>query len=238
MRKLLLGLAGLAFLILNPLSVQAGPFSPPFPPGGFYKVETLTSANTGNYPEELIESAYSADNKLHSGLQVSSLMDFQTGAPGASFGVYSLVRGVGPPGNTGVHDIVGVHATAIKEHSFWAAALHADVYDSFPGGTAIGLNVEFPQTQVGTDTIGVNIQPYESTRGVIGVQLQDNATGNAYLYGIKAPNMNWVFGMVDDVPFGMRFNPNTQALELFRYIGDPVNETRVGILPMDFSQAK
>lgn len=218
------------------IPAQAGPFSPPFPKGGYYETKTLTSANTATYPEELIESSYVASNEPRSGLQVSNLMDFSSGSAGASFGVYSIARGVGRPGSWGVHDIVGVHGTALKENSFWAAAMHADVYDSYPGGTSIGLNVEFPQTQVGTNTIGVNMQPHEGAKGIVGIQIQNTSTGDAYRYGLKAPNMNWVFGETDGVLFGMRFNPNTQALELYRYIGDPVSETRVGILPMTFDR--
>ena len=226
----------LFLLFLNPLLAQAGPFSPPFPKGGYYETKTLTSANTATYPEELIESSYVANNEPRSGLHVSSLMDFTSGLAGASFGVYSIARGVGPPGSWGVHDIVGVHGTALKENSFWAAAMHADVYDSYPGGTSIGLNVEFPQTQVGTNTLGINMQPHEGAKGIVGIQIQNTSTGDAYRYGLKAPNMNWVFGETDGVLFGMRFNPNTQALELYRYIGDPVSETRVGIIPMTFDR--
>ena len=171
---------------------------------------------------------------------VSNLMNFKSGAPGASFGVYSIARGIGNPtplGNAlrpGVRDIVGGHFTALKEQSFWAAAIHADVYDSYPGGTSIGLNVEFPQTQVGTHTIGINMQPHTGAQGLIGLQIQNP---EAFKYALYAPNANWVFGLVDDCPFGMRFNQTTQALELFRSIGKP-DETKVGVIKMDFGQAQ
>lgn len=181
-----------------------------------------------------IEGDFEACNELRTGLKLITSMDFSTEMAGASFGVYGLAYGYGDAGTWGVHDIVGVHATAVKQGQFWAAALHADVYDTVGGGTSIGLNIEFPLTQPETNTIGVNIQPFPEARKVIGIQMQHP---ECFAHGLLIPNMNWSFGQVDECTFGMRFNVERQSLEFFRWIGHP-DETKVGEIKMDFGQRR
>jgi hypothetical protein len=190
--------------------------------------------NTVSIDEKKVEGSYPADNNLHVGNKAVMTTNFGTGMAGASFGMYGISIGNGDAGSWGVHDIVGVHGTAIKNGKHWAAGMHCDVYDSVPGGTAIGLNIEFPQTQVGTDTIGINIQPDENARGLVGLQIQNP---KAFKHAMKVPNMNITFGKVDECWFGMRFNPTRQSLEFFRAIGEK-DETKVGEIKMDFGQAK
>lgn len=98
-------------------------------------------------------------------------MDFNSKG-GLVVGVYGIAEGTGKTGS-GVNDIVGVHGTAHKNAQGWAAGVHADVYDYVGGGTAIGVNVEFPLTQPTTTTIGVNVQPNVNGK-VIGMNLQGN----------------------------------------------------------------
>lgn len=181
-----------------------------------------------------IEGDFEARNELRTGLKLITSMDFSTEMAGASFGVYGLAYGYGDAGTWGVHDIVGVHATAVKQGRFWAAALHADVYDTVGGGTAIGLNIEFPLTQPETNTIGVNIQPHVGAKDLIGLQVQ---LPECFKYSMVLPNMSQVFGQIDDCYFGMRFNVERQSLEFFRAIGRP-EETKVGEIKMDFGQAR
>lgn len=190
--------------------------------------------NTVSIDEKKVEGSYPADNNLHTGFKAEMTTNFGSGMAGASFGMYGISIGNGDAGSWGVHDIVGVHGTAIKNGKHWAAGMHCDVYDSAPGGTAIGLNIEFPQTQVGTDTIGVNIQPDEKARGLVGIQIQNP---QAFKHGIKVPNTAWVFGQVDTCLFGMRFNPVRQSLEFFRWLGEK-DETKVGEIKMDFGQVR
>mgnify|MGYP003660201287 CR=1 FL=1 len=190
--------------------------------------------NTVSIDEKKVEGSYPADNNLHTGFKAEMTTNFGSGMAGASFGMYGISIGNGDAGSWGVHDIVGVHGTAIKNGKHWAAGMHCDVYDSVPGGTAVGLNIEFPQTQVGTDTIGINIQPDEKARGLVGIQIQNP---QAFKHGIKVPNSAWTFGQVDTVMFGMRFNPVRQSLELFRHIGEP-GEAKVGEIKMDFGQVR
>ena len=190
--------------------------------------------NSRSVDEEKISANFVAGNNLRTGLKIDTAMDFSSGMAGANFGLYSLARGVGTQGTWGVHDIVGVHGTAVKNGQFWAAGGHFDVYDTAPGGTSIGVNIEFPQTQRSTNTIGLNIQPHIGAKGLTGIQLQ---FPEAFKYGLMMPNTSIVFGQVDYTFFGMKFNPTTQALEFFRNIGN-LDETKVGEIKMDFSQAR
>jgi len=161
-------------------------------------------------------------------------MDFGTGMAGALFGVYGIARGFGEPGDNGVHDIVGVHGTAVKSNRLWASGMHCDVYDLAPGGTSICLDMEFPQTNPGTTTIGLNMQPHITARDLIGIQLQNPW---AFKTGPDMVNMNWIFGEVDGHTFGFRFDPATQALRFYRNIGQS-DELQVGEIKMDFGQVK
>lgn len=181
-----------------------------------------------------IEGDFEARNELRTGLKLITSMDFSTEMAGASFGVYGLSSGYGDAGSWGVHDVVGVHATAIKQGRFWAAALHADVYDTVGGGTAIGLNIEFPLAQPETNTIGVNIQPSLEARNVVGIQLQNP---ECYDHGILAPNTNWTFGDTDGATFGMRYDRDTQSLKFYRNIGQK-HELLVHEIKMDFGQVR
>ena len=137
--------------------------------------------NSRSVDEEKISANFVAGNSLRTGLKIDTTMDFSSGMAGANFGLYSLARGVGTQGTWGVHDIVGVHGTAVKNGQFWAAGGHFDVYDTTPGGTSIGVNIEFPQTQRSTNTIGLNIQPHIGAKGLTGIQLQ---FPEAFKYGL------------------------------------------------------
>jgi hypothetical protein len=171
-------------------------------------------------------------NVPNTGIMSETSMTFDTnpGMAGASYGLYGIARGKGSVGTWGVHDIVGVYGTAYKDFNGWAAGGHFDCYDSVPGGTCLGVNIELPKTQKGSETIGLNIQPNVDARGIVGIQLQNPQT---YKYGVIAANTSYVFGMTNDVPFGFRFNSATQRLEFFRNIGQP-NETRRGWIDMNF----
>jgi hypothetical protein len=190
--------------------------------------------NTVSIDQYKVTGDFPADNNLHTGIKAVMTTNFGTGVAGASFGMYGISIGNGDAGSWGVHDIVGVHGTAIKNGKHWAAGMHCDVYDSVPGGTAVGLNIEFPQTQVGTDTIGINIQPHPEARDLVGIQVQNP---QAFKHALKIPNAGWAFGQVDTVMFGMRFNPTRQSLEFFRALGEP-DEAKVGEIKMDFGQVR
>jgi hypothetical protein len=194
----------------------------------------MSEPNTISENIQEISGNFNADNKLRTGLKVMTSMNFSSGMAGANFAVYGIATGVGNQGSWGVHDNVGVHGTAIKRGKHWAAGMHCDVYDLVAGGTAIGLNVELPQTQIGTDTIAINIQPDEKSRDLTGIQIQNP---KSFKYGVVIPNMSWVFGKVDTCLFGMRFDESSQSLKFYRSIGKP-DETLVHEIKMDFGQAK
>ena len=189
--------------------------------------------NSVSIDQQKTVGKFTADNALHTGYKIDTSMDFSTGMAGANFGLYSIARGTGNQGGWGVHDIVGVHGTAVKNGIMWSAGGHFDIYDTAPGGTAIGVNIELPQTQIGTNTIGINIQPHAGAKNLTAIQIQNP---ESFKYSLYAPNASIVFGQVDDALFGMRFNQITQALEFFRNVGQK-DELRVGEIKMDFGQA-
>lgn len=196
-----------------------------------------SSANAENsisIDEQKITGSFRANNNLYTGLKVDTVTDFSTGMAGASFGMYSIVRGNGDQGNWGVHDIVGVHGTAVKNGKFWATGLHCDVYDTVSGGTSICLNMEFPQTQNGTNTIGLNMQPHVGAKNLIGIQIQNP---ESFKYSLMAPNISQVFGQTDDAHFGMRFDSASQSLKFYRNIGQKY-ELMVHEIKMDYGQVK
>lgn len=190
--------------------------------------------NSTSIDEHKTVGKFTANNVLRTGYKSDTSMDFSSGMAGANFSIYGIARGNGNQGNWGVHDIVGVHGTAVKNGIFWAAGMHCDVYDTASGGTSICLNIEFPQTQTGTNTIGINMQPHEGARDLTGIQIQNP---ESFKYSLYAPNSSIVFGQVDDALFGMRFNRGSQSIEFFRNIGQP-HELRVHEIKMDFGQVK
>lgn len=194
----------------------------------------VSAENSASQDQYKVTGQFNADNSLHTGIKSDASIDFNTGWAGANFSMYGIARGNGNGGSWGVHDIVGVHGTAIKNGTFWAAGMHCDVYDTVPGGTSICLNIEFPQTQVGTNTIGINMQPHIWARDLVGMQIQ---FPESFKYGLMVPNMSHVFGQVDTALFGMRFNTSKQSLEFFRSIGQP-DETKVGEIKMDSGQSR
>jgi hypothetical protein len=171
-----------------------------------------------------------ANNTLQPGSLFETKVDGSTGQAYASFAVYGVARSVGQIGTWGVHDITGGNFRAYLDNDGWAAGVHADCLARGAGGTCIGVNIEFPQVNPGNQAIGINIQPDFNSRNLVGLQFQNP---RSYKYAIIAQNTNYVFGQVDAVPFGFRFNPMTQKLEFFRDIGQP-GETRRGAIDMNF----
>jgi hypothetical protein len=194
----------------------------------------VNAENSVSQDQYKITGNFSAANGLHTGIKSDTSMDFSSGSAGANFSMYGIARGNGNVGSWGVHDIVGVHGTAVKNGAFWAAGMHCDVYDTVPGGTSICLNIEFPQTQVGTDTIGINMQPHATARGLTGIQIQNP---EAFKYGLMIPNSSWAFGQTDTAYFGMRYDPASQSLKFYRNIGQ-AHELMVHEIKMDFGQVK
>lgn len=191
--------------------------------------------NSRSKDQEKITASFKADNNVYTGLKVDTTIDFNTGMPGANFGVYSVARGNGDRGlRDGIYDVVGVHGTAVKNGRFWAAGMHCDVYDMVSGGTSICLNVEFPNTQAGTYTIGINMQPHTGAKNLVGMQIQNP---ESFKTAVDLPNMNWIFGDTDGATFGMRYDKNTQSLKFYRNIGQKY-ELLVHEIKMDFGQVK
>lgn len=124
-------------------------------------------------------------------------MDFN-GQGGLVVGMYGVAEGLGITNKSSVNDVVGVHGTAHKRTNCWAAGTHTDVYDYSPGGVGIGLNVEFPVTQIGNRYIGVNIQPntsciYEgiNLQGKVAVALNTSEGAVDKLFSVNSASPMW-----------------------------------------------
>jgi len=87
-----------------------------------------------------------------------SAMDMN-GKGGLVAGITGVARGFGPinPAGGVTNDIVGVNSVSFKDNAGWAAGVHGEVHDNFPGGVAIGVNGEITDLKPGTHGIGLNI---------------------------------------------------------------------------------
>jgi len=183
-----------------------------------------------------------ANNNLNTGYKIDTAMDMSNGVAGANFSIYALSRCKGAVGSWGVHDCVAVHGTAIKNGNSWVAGGHFDVYDEIrgvSGGTAIGVNIEFPQSRQTTNTIGLNMQSATETNGITAIQIQNPPNKNGthpFKTIIDGSNGNYIFGMTDETPFGFRFDPVSQKLNFYRAIGLP-DETKVHVIDMTWQRA-
>lgn len=178
---------------------------------------------------------YVADNNLRTGYKIETSMDMESGMAGANFSIYSIATCSGRVGSWGVHDCVGVHGTAVKRGNSWIAGGHFDTYDEpgfALGGTAIGVNIEFPQPRPTTNTIGLNMQSASGARGISAVQIQNlpNRDGSyPFKTIIDGVNGNYIIGEVGNTPFGFRFDPVTQKVNLYKNIGW-ADEVKIGEL--------
>ena len=84
----------------------------------------VSAENSASQDQYKVTGQFNADNSLHTGIKSDASIDFNTGWAGANFSMYGIARGNGNGGSWGVHDIVGVHGTAIKNGTFWAAGMH------------------------------------------------------------------------------------------------------------------
>jgi hypothetical protein len=87
-----------------------------------------------------------------------SAMDMD-GKGGLVAGITGVARGFGKinPAGGVTNDIVGVNSVSFKDNDGWAAGVHGEVHDNFPGGVAIGVNGEICDLKEGTHGIGLNI---------------------------------------------------------------------------------
>lgn len=141
--------------------------------------------------------------------------------------------------NTGSAEAVGVYARVEPANAdTWSVALHGECRTRTAlGGTCMGLNIELRDEQkavTGVDSnqtmIGINVQPGENQRNVIGLQFQ---RGDTYKHSIDFDGSFIKLGQVDTTPFCMKFSGRTQLLEFWRGCGEP-GATRVGFVNMNW----
>lgn len=154
------------------------------------------------------------------------------GKGGTAVGGYFVAEGIGIAGPL-QNEVVGVYARANNNGVFWATALHGECMIRQPdiyGGLCIGLNLELQRPNIKSGYLGINVQPGEGVKDVVGLQFQN---GPAYKYSISAPNTFIHLGQVDDVAFCIKFVPERQALEFWRNCGVPT-ATRHGWINMNW----
>lgn len=167
---------------------------------------------------------------LKAGVAGAARVDM-AGVGGTAVGGYFIGEGVGKAG--GIQDeVVGSYNRADKNGIFWAAAIHGECMVDQPdtGGLCIGLNIELQRPNPLSGYIGVNVQPGEHARDVVGLQFQ---RGSAYRWAVDVDGAFIKLGQVDDVSFCMRFVGERQALEFWRGCGKP-DATRHGWVNMNW----
>jgi hypothetical protein len=168
---------------------------------------------------------------LKAGVVAGSMVDMN-GVGGTAVGGYFVAEGRGRAGPI-QNEVVGVYARANNNGAFWATALHGECMVRQPdifGGLCIGLNLELQRKNDKSGYIGVNVQPGEHARDVVGLQFQ---RGSAYRWAVDVDGAFIKLGQVDDVSFCMRFVGERQSLEFWRGCGRS-DATRHGWVNMNW----
>jgi hypothetical protein len=162
------------------------------------------------------------------GIAASARTNFN-GSAAKAVGGYFAAEGFGEPRPTpGGYggEVVGVYGRAQPRGRNWATGLHGEcMSESSAGGVCIGANVEVgrgiplqPGQKDPENYIGVNVQPREATRGVIGLQFQHPST---YKHAIDLNGAVMTLGYVDGVRFCQVFQPETQKILYVRDCDSP-----------------
>lgn len=141
--------------------------------------------------------------------------------------------------HTGFAEAVGVYARVEPAvENTWAVALHGECRSrTLETGLCMGLNIELrdhaaeeagkPSKQT---MLGINVQPGENQKGVVGMQFQNP---QAYSHSIDFAGTFIKIGQVDDVPFCIKFSGRSQLVEFWRGCGSP-GATRHGFINMNW----
>ena len=142
--------------------------------------------------------------------------------------------------HTGFAEAVGVYARVEPSaKDTWSVALHGECRArTLETGLCMGLNIEL-RDHAGDDAgtpskqmmLGINVQPGENQRGVIGMQFQNP---QAYAHSIDFAGTFIKIGQVDDTPFCIKFSGRSQLLEFWRGCGHP-GATRTGFINMNWN---
>lgn len=141
--------------------------------------------------------------------------------------------------HTGFAEAVGVYARVEPAaRDTWAVALHGECRArTLEPGLCMGLNIELRDhagedagTQSKQMMLGINVQPGETQRGVVGMQFQNP---QAYAHSIDFAGTFIKIGQVDEVPFCIRFSGRSQLVEFWRGCGNP-GATRHGFINLNW----
>ena len=141
--------------------------------------------------------------------------------------------------HVGFTEAVGVYARVEPSaKDTWSVALHGECRArTLETGLCMGLNIELRDhagEEAGTPSkqtmLGINVQPGETQRGVVGMQFQNP---QAYAHSIDFAGTFIKIGQVDDVSFCLKFSGRSQLLEFWRGCGSP-GATRTGFINMNW----
>lgn len=173
----------------------------------------------------------------------STRIDANSNAYSKAVGGYFSAEVFGKVGQAA--EAVGVYArTEPATPNVWSTALHGECRNRTTGaGICMGLNVELRDHTI-ADTgkqslqtfIGINVQPGDDQRGVIGQQFQNR---QAYKHSMDFNGTFVKLGDVDGVGFCIKFGGKTgreQIVEFWRGCGEP-GATRHGYVDMNWNAA-
>jgi hypothetical protein len=218
-----------------------------------YRHQVCNLPSTTAYTEFLMTGgAYLGDVCMvtpHAGFQqngiASSSRVFMNGLHGKAVGAYFSAEGFGnattTPGGYG-GEVIGVYARVEPQGNHWTTALHGECRNRATGpGLCMGLNIELRDhtiAETGRQSqqtfLGINVQPGDDQRGVIGMQFQNP---QAYRHSMDFAGTFIKLGDVDGVGFCMKFGGKTgreQLVEFWRGCGDP-GATRHGYVNMNWN---
>jgi hypothetical protein len=182
---------------------------------------------------------------LNAGVAGSSRIDAEAGYS-VAVGGYFYAEANGKIPARKYAEAVGVYAkVAPSIAQVWAVALHGEcVSETNEDGLCIGVNIELrgaPNRPAGVVNkqryIGINIQPGEDLRGVVGMQFQNIPGTDIYKHSIDVASTFIRLGTIDEVGFCMKFGGKSgreQLIEFWRGCGEPW-ATRTGFINMNFA---
>jgi hypothetical protein len=194
-------------------------------------------ADAGVKAERCLVIPTSSNGYQLNGVAASARIDTNNNRYSKAVGGYFSAEVFGR--HSGFAEAVGVYARvepAAKDT--WAVALHGECRArTLETGLCMGLNIELRDhagedagTQSKQTMLGINVQPGETQRGVVGMQFQNP---QAYSHSIDFAGTFIKIGQVDDTPFCIKFSGRSQLLEFWRGCGNP-GATRVGFINMNW----
>lgn len=167
--------------------------------------------------EETINTSLVSINDAQSGLKVTSGLNVWNNKNYGFVGVLSAPSVNGFSSAT-IQKMTGVQGTVFKNSaSANATGLRCSVYDFIPGGSSTCLSVDFPMSQAGTATTGIDMQPPSYAADLVGISFEQNP--QAYKYTVDHAGAPVSMGTKNGVRYCLQFNDATADLEYIKNCG-------------------